>query len=306
MITNILQTKAWEKFLNDEGDQTYRLEDKGYIAMCVLKSTPVGNYLFLPYGPSLESGKDLKPALTAVKKLAKEKGAIFIRIEPTIELSEKTIKDNELKKSKDIDPRSTVILDLTQSEEDILKNMEKKKRKVYRNYKEKGISIRQSSEPKEVKILLDFYSTLTQKRGFNPHSNEYLGKQINYDFTKLYIAELEGKPIGAAMIYDDDYARYYAYAADSEEHKNLSTSVALVTQMIFDAKADGKKVFDFWGATTSNDPNDPWYGFTQYKLSYGGQIKTYAGTYDIVLNKGKYSLYSALRKVNRIKRKLIK
>lgn len=306
MTNNILQSEAWEKFLNDEGDQTFRIKNKNYSAMCVLKTTPLGNYLFLPYGPNLESEKDLKPALKEISKLAREHNAFFIRIEPTLELSSKTIEANNLKKSKDINPRHTVVIDLTLSEDELLKNMQKKKRQIYHNYKKRGVSIRQSDNPKEIKIFLDFYSTLTEKRGFNAHDDKYLARQINYDFTKLYIAEHEGKPIGAAMVYDDETTRYYAYAADSEEHKKLATGVAILAQTIFDAKNEGKTCFDFWGATTSKDPKDPWYGFTQYKLSYGGQIKSYAGTYDFVLNPTKYNFYKILRKINRIKRKIIK
>lgn len=303
---NILQTEAWEKFLKEDGDETYRLEDQNYSAMCVLKSTPVGNYLFLPYGPNLESEKALRPALKAVQKLAEEKSAIFIRIEPTLEISEKTAQANFLKKVKDVDPKNTVVLDLTQSEEEILQGFDKKKRQYYRNYKNKGITIRQSKDLKDMEILLHYYEGLTDKRSFSIHEKSYMTNQLKYDFAKLYIIELEGQAIGASLIYDQDDTRYYAYAAYSEEHKNHHTNDILLAQMIFDAKADGKKIFDFWGATTSEDPKDPWYGFTKYKLSFGGHIKTYAGTYDLVLNKTKYGLYTALRKANRLKRKILK
>ena len=73
MKTNILQTKDWQKFLNDEGNKTFWIEDERFTAMCVLKTTPVGNYLFLPYGPCPESQKDFKNSLTAIKKIAKKR-----------------------------------------------------------------------------------------------------------------------------------------------------------------------------------------------------------------------------------------
>ena len=156
MNTNILQTKAWEKFLSDEGSKTFYLEGEDYTAMCVLKTTPVGNYLFLPYGPSLESEKYLKPALKEIKKLAEEQKAVFVRIEPTVQLSEKTVKANELKKVKNVDPQSTVVLDLTKSEDEILANFEKKKRQYFRNYIKKGITIRVSDKPEEIEIMFKF------------------------------------------------------------------------------------------------------------------------------------------------------
>lgn len=306
MKTNILQTKDWQKFLNDEGNKTFWIEEERYTAMCVLKTTPVGNYLFLPYGPCPESQKDFKNSLTAIKKIAKENNAVFARIEPTFTIAEKTIKSEKLKKVKDVDPKSTVWLDLTKSEDEILANFDKKKRQYYRNYKNKGITIRQSKDQKDMEILFKYYQNLMDKRSFTIHEKSYMANQLKYDFAKLYIIEFENTAIGASLIYDEGDTRYYAYAAYSEEHKNHHTNDVLLAQMIFDAKADGKKTFDFWGATTSEDPKDPWYGFTKYKLSFGGDLKSYSGTYDIVINPTKYHLYTTLRKINRVKRKIMR
>ncbi len=43
----------------------------------------------------------------------------------------------------------------------------------------------------------------------------------------------------------------------------------------------GCKVFDLWGAT--DDPKDPWYGFTRFKLGYGGELVSFPGAYDLIL-----------------------
>ena len=58
--------------------------------------------------------------------------------------------------------------------------------------------------------------------------------------------------------------------------------------------------------TTSEDKNHPWYGFTQYKKSFGGFEVDYSGTWDFPLNKRKYSLYKKIRKANRLLRKISK
>ena len=71
-----------------------------------------------------------------------------------------------------------------------------------------------------------------------------------------------------------------------------------------DAKKNGQKYYDFWGITTSKDKNHPWYGFTQYKKSFGGRQVDYAGTYDLPINRKKYALYSLLRPINKLKRKI--
>lgn len=306
MTPHFLQTSAWGDFINSEGEKTFHIKEKDFEALCTLKKTKVGNYLFLPYGPTLKDEKALKPALAKIEELAKENDCIFIRIEPTIQISEKTISALKLKKTKDLDPKHTIILDLAPSEEELLLNMEQKKRQIYRNYYKKGITIRQSRDKEDGKILLNYLHQLSDKRNFLPHSDEYLLNQLNFDFAKLYIAEFEGKAIGAALIYDTKDTRYYAHAAASEEHRKLSPGVAILTQMIMDAKKNGQKYFDFWGATDSQDPNHPWYHFTQYKLTFGGKMVEYAGTYDYIISGTKYKIYTALRKANRLKRKILK
>jgi lipid II:glycine glycyltransferase (peptidoglycan interpeptide bridge formation enzyme) len=67
--------------------------------------------------------------------------------------------------------------------------------------------------------------------------------------------------------------------------------------MIIDAKEDGKKYFDFWGIAPEGAENHPWAGLTAYKKSFGGEVVSSLGTYDIVINKTKYRLYNTYKKL---------
>ena len=305
MKQHFLQSQSWERFLNSQGEKTFRLNEENFSALCVLKETPVGNYLFLPYGPSLASIRDLGPAIKAISELAQKENCIFVRIEPINKLSTKTTSKLKLKKTKDYDPKHTIILDLEPSEEEILQNMNQSRRNFFRNYAKKGISVRTSKDKKDAKILIDFLNQITDSRHFSTHSEKYLTDQLDFDFATLYIAEFENKAIGAALCYDSEDTRFYAHAAASDEYRKLSPGVAILTQMIIDAKRNGQKYFDFWGATDSTNEKHPWYHFTQYKLSFGGKMVEYGGTYDLPINKTKYALYTTLRKINRAKRKLL-
>jgi len=54
-------------------------------------------------------------------------------------------------------------------------------------------------------------------------------------------------------------------------------------------------LFDMWGAT--NNEKDPWWGFTRFKLGYGGELVKYVDSYDLVLNKPVYYLFNLAYKV---------
>lgn len=311
MNQHFLQSLTWEKFEQLEGATTFRLETDDFRALAILKPTPIGNYLYCPYGPTLnlESTQKspfelLKSTLSSLSNLAKQHHAFFIRIEPTYYFPASDLKSLNLKKSHDLNPAHTWTLNLKIPESDLLKNMRKSNVQYWRSHKNKGLAIRKTKDPEEITILTSLLQTISEKDNFNPQSTEHLKNQLKSGFATLYVAELNSKPLAASLVYDYDKTRFYAHAATSDEERKLAAGTVLLVQMILDAKNQGKTVFDFWGVTTSKDPKHPWYGFTKYKQSFGGELVTYSGTWDLPLNSLRYHLYLFIRKLNRLKRKL--
>ncbi len=304
MKSNILQTEAWADFQKSQNKETVFFKSEDFQYLAIVEETPIGKYLFLPYGPLLSDKKYLKDALAHLKNLAAKKNAFFIRIEPLETLSADEVKQFSLVKSKDIEPKYTQIIDLSVSEDEIKQNFQKEKFRHWRNREKNGISVKNTKDPKKIDILYNFYAETAKNNHFAPHDKKYLAEQLKHDFATLYYVEYEGKPIAASIAYDDKNTRYYAHAAADYEHRKLYANAILVIQMILDAKKAGKKSFDLWGITPSNDPKDPWYGFTKFKKSFGGAQIEYAGTHDLPLDAKKYKSYALLRKANRLKRKI--
>lgn len=317
MFKHFLQTKEWQTYEELERHQTFTETADDFSYLAVKHDTKMGPYLNLPYGPSLKEDKkdakiaknSLKHSLESLKNLAKSENCFFVRVEPTVPFPEDYLKKLGLEKSQDIDPAHTWLLQLDdKTEEEILKGMESRKVRYWRNAGKKGVTLRKSKDPEEITILTNFLKTLGEKDNFNPQTESHLKNQLKTGFATLYIADLESEnekcPIAAALIYDSEDTRFYMHAATDFEHRNLMAGTVILIQMILDAKAEGKKYYDFWGITTSEDKNHPWYGFTQYKKSFGGFERDYSGTYDYVLDKKKYNLYKVLRKINRKVRKI--
>lgn len=312
MKEHLLQSTAWESYERLENRQTFRLENNKFSTLAILERTPLGNYLFVPYGPTisfsnpLECQRNFHAALQALTKLAQENRVFFIRIEPPFNAMPAKIlrKTFCLQKSHDIDPAHTWVLDLTQPEAKIFAHMEKEKGRLWRNRHKKGISIRQTKNPDELGILIHFLIQVGAQNHFIPQKKAHLQNQMRAGFATLYVAELNGQPIAAALVYDHDDTRYYAHAAAAYKHRKLAAGSILLVQMIADAKRAGMQTFDFWGITTSEDSRHPWYGFTQFKKSFGGEQVNYAGTWDLPINKSRYLLYRIVRKLNRWRRKL--
>lgn len=304
MEQHFLQSPAWEEYEHLEGHRTFRITNGGPSVMAVLEHTVLGNYLFAPYGPAAKSKVTLETTLLALKKLAQEQNAFFVRLEPTTPFPATELETLGLRKSHDIDPAHTWILDLTQPEAQIFADMEKEKGRLWRNYHKKNITIRQTQNPAEVDILVTMLDKVGSQNYFIPQKKIHLRRQMEAGFATLYIAELKGRPIAAALVYDHNGVRYCAHAAADYEHRKLAAGAILLVQMIVDAKRAGMKTFDFWGITTSTDTSHPWYGFTEFKKSFGGKQVDYAGTWDLPVQKPRYYFYKMIRKINRTRRRL--
>ena len=318
---HILQSEAWEECLQKDGEQTHRWAGEGWSALAVQKKTPVGSYLFLPYGPAILDAEHrtqcLQDALQTLSERARSLGCLFVRCEPTFAVNAAQMRSQGLVEAKEIDPKHTWVLDLAdQTEAELLAGMEKNKPRSWRNMASKGMSVRATQDPAAVTELTRLLMTVGEQDHFTPQAEDHLRHQLETGFATLYLVDLAeaadvdrgvgSQVIAAALVYDYDGVRYYAHAAADYEHRKLRAGTVLLVQMILDAARAGQQTFDFWGITTSTDPQHPWAGFTQYKKSFGGRQVDYAGTWDLPLNKRKYQLYKTLRQVNLRVRKLRK
>ena len=312
MTFPLQQTKEWEKLQKDLGEETFFVEEKDFTYLAILKKTKFGNYLYLPYGPVLNSKNAYKKATEHLQELAKQKSVIFIRIEPqSPENAREWLKSPNFRKSTDLNPAHTWVLDLTAEKDEIIKNFSQGTRTRYNQFAKKGLSVEITKDSEKIKELVRLQHQVAKDKGINAFSEAYLKAELEQPFASLYLvhytdpADEKDKIIAASLFFDYDGTRYYMQSASDYNFRKLPATVALLTTALFDAKEKGMHYFDFWGIAPDGAPkNHPWAGFTEFKKSFGGQAVEYCGTYDFVLNKRKYHLYTLARKANRFLRKI--
>lgn len=322
----ITQSEAWAKLQSDLGEQAFLNARKNYQYLAILKKTPVGNYLYCPYGPAAESKDDFQDAIVALQELARQQNAIFIRIEPidpsaTSYLAELASSQHfKLVKTKDLNPKETWLLDLAGTDDDLRQKLPSRLLRYYKSAAGKGIIIKKSHDPADIHYLLDLQKALAREKGISTFSEKYLQTELSQPFATLYLVSLmgdtwtgarersekdvsltRGKVIAAGLVFDDETTRYNLQGAQSDEGRKLHATGILTIQLILDAKAKGQKLFDFWGIAPEGAPaNHPWAGFTNFKKTFSGYQQDHAGTYDLVLSPTKYKLYQLLRKIRRL------
>ena len=303
MNNPITQSEAWHQLQSDLKEKSHLVSEQNYHYLAIIKHTPTGNYLYCPYGPCYADKNGFNQALESLTELAKAENAFFIRIEPQ-DPEFKNYKPKNAKKSHDLNPKETWLLDLQGSDDDLKAKLPSRLLRYYRGAEKKGITIETSKDPSDIHYLLDLQKALAKEKGISTFSEHYLATELQQPFATLYLVKHERKVIAAGLVFDDDTTRYNLQGAQSDEGRKLHATGILTIKLILDAKAKDLKVFDFWGIAPEGAPADhPWAGFTNFKKTFAGYEKDYAGTYDIMLSPAKYKAYGLLRKINRARHK---
>lgn len=297
----ITQSKAWQKLQDSLKERNFFVAEKTYQYLAILKHTPAGNYLYCPYGPCYDNKASFDQALSSLKTLAKEQNAIFIRIEPQDPCFPDYAPKNA-KKSHDLNPKETWLLDLVGNNEDLKDKLPSRLLRYYKSASKKGITIKRSHDPADIHYLLDLQKALAKEKGISTFSEYYLATELNQPFATLYLVKnQENQIIAAGLVFDDATTRYNLQGAQSDEGRKLHATGILTIQLILDAKQKGLKTFDFWGIAPEGSPDThPWAGFTNFKKTFAGYEKDYAGTYDVIISTSKYKAYQLMRKLRRL------
>jgi lipid II:glycine glycyltransferase (peptidoglycan interpeptide bridge formation enzyme) len=254
-----------------------------------------------------------------IKKTAKKEKVVFIRMAPPYDKNDELgIMNYGWQRPKIlvnlIEPVSTLVLDLTKSEAELLAAMHQKTRYNIKLAEKRNVAIR--NQKPENRDIENFYRLLceTAKRDrINIFSKEYYTKLINYFINELritnyelratlLIAEFEGKMLAAILVIGFGDTATYLYGASGNEGRELMPNYLLQWSAIKWAKEQGYKKYDFWGVTQMNSrmsankfANDGWAGITRFKRGFvnekTGKEINYLGVYDLVLSQFWYNLY---------------
>lgn len=185
--------------------------------------------------------------------------------------------------------RTTVVVDLNDSEELMLTKMHPKTRYNTRLGAKKGLTFELSDSEEVFNQFLKLHADTAHRQGYFARSDNYLRKVWQelqpQGKAKIALATFEGKPLTAWMLYLGERGVYYPYGGSSDEHRNLMSAYFLVWEVIKWAKAEGYQFFDLWGAEESMP------GVRRFKLGFGGEEIQYAEAIDVVIDPVYYRLF---------------
>ena len=205
------------------------------------------------------------------------------------------------------EPGKTLILDLAESENELLSQMHHKTRYNIRLAGKKGVKVREltpKTEQTDIDIFFKLSKETAKRDNIQIYSKDYYAQLIKYFIDndldiklKLYIAEFNNEPLSAMIVIYFGQTATYLHGASSGEHRNLMPNYLIQWQAIKDAKNFAMQTYDFWGIS---EQNKAWAGITRFKKGFGGRIITFMGAWDYVLNKRWYNLFRVLKLIKKL------
>lgn len=303
---HIVQSWSWGEFKNEYGNKISRIgvfEGSKLVAAAsyTLHKVPYTKYYvgYMPKGPVTSSAdqKPLEILLDKLNEVAKSQNCLFVRMEPNYLSSEKyhlPKRSNLVMAPKNIFAPHTLLLDLTISEDELLKNMHEKWRYNIRLSERKEVVVKETGD---IESFIRIQKETSQRDKFFIHPDGYYRNLWNklhpLGYAVLLQAIHENDILVSWLLFKFGDKLYYPYGASSSQKRNLMPSHGMMWAAIKWGKENGCKVFDLWGASPEEaDSNDPWIGFTTFKLGFGAKRVSFLGTYDLIINPSLYKLFN--------------
>jgi lipid II:glycine glycyltransferase (peptidoglycan interpeptide bridge formation enzyme) len=315
---HVLQTSAWADLKSRFGWSAGRVAvcDEAEVvagASVLFRQLPLGlaTLGYIPKGPLVDW--DNPPLVSALfdglDTLCRQRRAFALKIEPDIEdgqearrkmqeaLGARHTWQTHFADTRPVQPRATILLDLTETEDEILAAMNQGTRRNIRLAARKGVVVRAGT----LDDLPTFYSLMQvtgQRDGFGIHGADYYRTAFELfvprGWAKLLVAQVAGAAaVAAIMVFALGNKAWYMYGASSNEHRDCKPNHALQWEAIRWAKSRGCATYDLWGIPDEDEAtleskfqgeDRGLWGVYRFKRGFGGRVVRYAGAFDRVYN----------------------
>ncbi|MFH0820330.1 MAG: peptidoglycan bridge formation glycyltransferase FemA/FemB family protein [Candidatus Peregrinibacteria bacterium] len=292
---NLWQHPVWGQFQEAIGRKTWTLECPGAQALVIQRAMPFGlNWLEVPRGPLFEDEASLKTILEQLKKLGQEQQSVFIRMscyDPRLS----SIPGLHIR-NYDNHPQTSLTLDLSGTEEEILEQMKPKGRYNIKVAQKHNLRVAVSDD---VELFYNILCVTSERDGFKLHSKDFYQTMLKslVEQAQLLVVYYEDRPVAAGIFLTLDEWGIYYYGASDHHYRNLMAPYLLQWEAIREAKKRGCKYYDFLGIAPLNSLRHRWAGVTEFKLKFGGRVVSYPPARELVLRKWWYFFYQIYKRL---------
>lgn len=322
----LLQSALWGRFKERFGWRTHALRwlaaGGGGTLLTLARATPFGALVYAPGGvpfPGDGSGSallgQLAPHIAERHRAAGNRGAAPGGARPTLVRFDLAWPSPDgdrpplraagrLRRAPvDVQPTSTVIVDLGAPEEQLLARMKAKTRYNIRLAGRRGVAVAVMMAADALGAPLAewyrLYRGTAERHHITAHDERYfatlfaLAAETANPQPELYLlsASHGGEPVGGIIVSVCGRMARYLYGASTLRHRSLMANYALQWAAMRLARDRGCRSYDLYGISPSADADHPWAGLYRFKTGFGGSIVHRPGCWDYALRPLSYLLF---------------
>lgn len=314
---HVLQSSAWARLKSQFGWSDERV---GLIwhdnlvagAQVLYRRLPggLGTLAYIPKGPLVDwTAKEQVAALIGgLDRAVRARGAVALTIEP--DLTDESQWCDSLRALgfapsmfAAVQPRSTLIVDISPAEETILGAMKSKTRYNVRLAARKGVTVREAEEA-DLPAFHTLMTATAARDSFGVHTPAYYEAAyrlfVSQGWARLLLAEVRGHPAAALMVFALPPRSWYFYGASGGDHREKMPTYLLQWEAMRWAKSVGCTTYDLWGIPDEDTETleaefthrrDGLWGVYRFKRGFGGELVRSVGAWDRAYAQLRYRLY---------------
>jgi len=273
-------------------------------------------YFLAPHAPLiLDSSKYFEilwAILPELRKIAKKEKVSFMRIAPQIENTVKNLSKYRKLKFKfaplHAHAEETHLLDLSLSEDVLLKNMRKTTRYIVKRSAKEWVKISHENSKESINHFINMHIQHSRrtngKLNYTPFSKSYIEHLFQvFDKTQITLLNAEYENYIEASLVSIRFGKtcvYYLWASDIK-HPKFSPAYLIQREAIKKAKADSCVLYNFRWVSPDQNKNHPLHGVSLFKRWFGGYDFNLLHAQDYIFSP-KYRITFAIEFIRKKKR----
>lgn len=308
---HILQTTAWGQLKAAFGWQPACVRAGASGALVLFRGLPLGLSLgYVPRGPLTDwnDPTGLDRLVAELDALCRARRAAFLKLEPDLPDSAGCAKLLRLlgfrPSPQTVQPRRSLVVDLSGSEHDVLARMKQKTRYNIGLAGKRGVTVQAAQSEDDFSRFGALIQATGARDRFGVHTPNYYRRAFDLfhpaGACELMLAQCGGELLAGVMAFRHGDGAWYFYGASSNrERQRMAPYLAQWAAMRW-ARAAGALSYDLWGVPDQDEAaleagfegrHDGLWGVYRFKRGFGGRLVRTVGAWDRVYNPGVYAAY---------------
>ena len=262
-------------------------------------------FFYAPRGPICDDLAAFSELVDAAAAYAGSQGAYLLRIDPEISeddvsfaslVAEKGFRIDRAQDFSLFQPRLCYLSDLQGKDAQALQaNYRRSTRGNVHKALRSPLTVRLGGQD-DLPAFCRMMGKTGAKNGFTPRPQSYFQALLEGlgDRARLYLADLNGRPVAAAISVAYGASCSFCYGCSEEAGDKIHANELLQWEMQTDAIRLGCKRFDFRGVEGPAVETNPHFGLHHYKQGFGAELHAYIGQLDLPLRPWLYKLSARL------------